>query len=202
MKIVCIGRNYREHAKELNNAVPTAPMLFLKPQTALLQDNKPFYYPNFSKNIHYELELVLRISKTAKSIEKEFAHKYYDHITLGIDFTARDLQDELKSKGHPWEIAKAFDNSAVLGAWQNIDSIDRKNINFQLLKNDTLVQDGHSNDMIFDFDDIVSYASQFFTLKQGDLIFTGTPAGVGPIQIGDVLIGQLEGNTILSCEIK
>ncbi len=202
MKIICVGRNYLEHAKELNNAVPTSPMLFMKPQTALLQDNKPFFYPDFSKNIHYELEIVLRIGKTGKHIDAQFASKYYDKITLGLDFTARDLQDELKSKGHPWEIAKAFDNSAVIGEWLSIEDFKMENIDFQLLSNGNLAQDGHTRDMIFNFDTLISYASKFFTLKQGDLIFTGTPAGVAAIQVGDKLEGVLEGKTILNCEIK
>lgn len=202
MKIICVGRNYSEHAKELNNAVPSSPMLFMKPQTALLQDNKPFFHPDFSKNIHYELELVLRISKTGKHIAPEFAHKYYDQITLGLDFTARDLQDELKSKGHPWEIAKAFDNSAVIGEWQSIENFNKENIDFQLIKNSSLAQDGHSREMIFNFDALISYASQFFTLKQGDLFFTGTPAGVAAINIGDQLVGVLEGKEVLRCEVK
>ncbi len=202
MKIICVGRNYSEHAKELNNAVPTSPMLFMKPQTALLQDGKPFFHPNFSENIHYELEVVLKICKNGKHIESNFAHKYYDQVTLGIDFTARDLQDKLKEKGHPWEIAKAFDHSAVIGEWQPVENFNSENIDFQLFQNEKLVQDGHTNEMIFDFNTLVSYASKFFTLKQGDLIFTGTPAGVGKINIGDVLEGQLEGEKVLHCEVK
>lgn len=202
MKIICVGRNYSEHAKELNNAVPTSPMLFMKPQTALLQDGKPFFHPNFSENIHYELEVVLKICKNGKHIESNFAHKYYDQVTLGIDFTARDLQDKLKEKGHPWEIAKAFDHSAVIGEWLPFENFNSENIGFQLFQNENLVQDGHTNEMIFDFNTLVSYASKFFTLKQGDLIFTGTPAGVGKINIGDVLEGQLEGEKVLHCEVK
>ena len=202
MKIICVGRNYSEHAKELNNAVPTSPMLFMKPQTALLQDGKPFFHPNFSENIHYELEVVLKICKNGKHIEPNFAHKYYDQVTLGIDFTARDLQDKLKEKGHPWEIAKAFDHSAVIGEWLPLANFNSENIDFQLFQNEKLVQDGHTNEMIFDFNTLVSYASKFFTLKQGDLIFTGTPAGVGKINIGDVLEGQLEGEKVLHCEVK
>ena len=202
MKIICVGRNYSEHARELNNAVPEAPMLFMKPETAVLQEGKPFYYPEFSKNIHYELEIVLRICKTAKCVGKEFAANYYDRVTLGLDFTARDLQDQLKLKGHPWEIAKGFDGSAVIGSWLPIDAYKNRNIDFKLLKNGVLAQEGHSDDMIFDFDTLVSYASQFFTLKQGDLIFTGTPAGVGPIQIGDLLEGLLEDKPVLKCQIK
>ncbi|MFZ4543512.1 MAG: fumarylacetoacetate hydrolase family protein [Saprospiraceae bacterium] len=202
MKIVCVGRNYSEHAKELNNAVPESPMLFLKPETAVLQDGKPFYYPEFSKNIHYELEIVLRISKTAKCVSPAFAGNYFDRITLGLDFTARDLQDQLKSKGHPWEIAKAFDSSAVIGEWLSFESFKDRNIDFQLMQNNQLAQDGHSRDMIFDFNTLIAYASNFFTLKQGDLIFTGTPAGVGPIAIGDQLEGLIEGKSILKCTIK
>lgn len=202
MKIICVGRNYSEHAKELNNAVPEVPMLFMKPETAVLQDGKPFYYPDYSSNIHYELEIVLRICKTAKCVDRAFAGNYYDRITLGLDFTARDLQDQLKSKGHPWEIAKAFDNSAVIGEWQSFEEFKNRNISFQLLKNGAVAQEGNSQDMIFDFDTLVSYASGFFTLKQGDLIFTGTPAGVGPIQIGDQLEGVLEGKSVLKCQIK
>ena len=202
MKIICVGRNYADHAKELNNAVPDAPMLFIKPETAVLQDGKPFYYPEFSKNTHYELEIVLRICKTAKCVEPEFAGNYYDRITLGLDFTARDLQDQLKSKGHPWEIAKAFDASAVIGAWQAFEEYEGQNIDFKLLKNGAVAQVGNRADMIFDFNTLVSYASRFFTLKQGDLIFTGTPAGVGPIQIGDQLEGFLGEKPVLKCQIK
>jgi 2-keto-4-pentenoate hydratase/2-oxohepta-3-ene-1,7-dioic acid hydratase in catechol pathway len=202
MKIICIGRNYLEHAKELNNDVPTSPMLFMKPQTALLQDGKPFFHPDFSTNIHYELEIVLKICKNGKHISPEFAHKYYDQISVGLDFTARDLQDKLKTKGHPWEIAKAFDHSAVIGEWKSFEAFKNQNIHFQLKKNGELAQDGNTQQMIFNFDTIISYASQFFTLKQGDLIFTGTPAGVGAIKIGDTLEGILAGEKILHCEIK
>ncbi len=202
MKIICIGRNYVEHANELNNAVPTSPLIFMKPQTAILQHGQPFYYPEFSKDIHYEGEIVLKICKNGKHIEEKFASKYYDQLTYGIDFTARDLQDELKKKGQPWELAKAFDGSAVLGEFVSLSEFDTQNIDFQTFVNEKIAQDGHTRDMIFHFDHIVSYASKFFTLKQGDLIFTGTPAGVGSVKIGDKIEGFIEGKKLLTCEIK
>jgi acylpyruvate hydrolase len=203
MKIICIGRNYVAHALELNNDVPTSPMIFIKPQTAILKDNAPFYHPEFSKNVHYEGELVLRICKNGKSIDEKFADKYYDHITYGIDFTARDLQDDLKKKGHPWELAKAFDHSAVLGDFLPITDLQNgQNINFQTIINGKIVQNGFTENMIFNFNKIVSFASQFFTLKTGDLIFTGTPEGVGQIKIGDVVEGFIEGKKLLTCEVK
>ena len=202
MKIFCIGRNYLEHAKELNNAVPTKPLIFMKPPTALLLDNKPFYYPEFTKNLHHEVEVVLKISKNGKAIQPEFAHRYYDKIGLGIDFTARDLQDELKAKGQPWEIAKGFDNSAVLSDFVDLKDFDATNISFQLLKNGEIVQKGTTKDLIFSFDTVVSYISQFFTLQQGDLIYTGTPEGVGAVKIGDKLEGFLEGKPMFICDIK
>ncbi len=202
MKIFCIGRNYLEHAKELNNAVPTKPLIFMKPPTALLLENKPFYYPEFTKNLHYEIEVVLKISKNGKAIQPEFAHRYYDKIGLGIDFTARDVQDELKAKGQPWEIAKGFDNSAVLSDFVDLKDFDATNIAFQLHKNGKIVQKGTTKDLIFSFDTVVSYISQFFTLQQGDLIYTGTPEGVGPVKIGDKLEGFLEGKPMFICDIK
>lgn len=202
MKIFCIGRNYAEHAKELNNAVPTQPIVFMKPQTALLTDGKPFFYPDFSNDLHYECEIVLRICKNGKHVQPEFAGKYYDQIGLGIDFTARDLQDQLKQKGHPWEIAKAFDASAVLGGFVPVSELNPASIHFQLKKNGTLVQDGDTSDLIFTFDRLIAYISQYFTLQQGDLVYTGTPAGVGPVRKGDLLEGFLEGRPLLKCEIK
>lgn len=202
MKIFCIGRNYAEHAKELNNAVPTKPVVFMKPPTALLLDGKPFYYPDFTKNLHHEIEIVLRISKNGKAIQPEFAHRYYDKIALGIDFTARDVQDELKAKGLPWEIAKGFDGSAVLSDFVAIEDFDQGNIRFQLTKNGETVQDGTTQDLIFTFDALIVYISQYFTLQQGDLIYTGTPSGVGAVKIGDKLEGFLEGKPLLSCAIK
>ncbi len=200
MKIICIGRNYAEHAKELKNEVPDKPVLFLKPQTALLKDNKPFYHPEWSSDIHYEAELVLKISKQGKYIEEKFAHKYYNEITVGIDFTARDLQSQQKAKGLPWEVAKAFDNSAAVGTFAPLT--DKRPVLFSLSLNGTQVQNGTTDDMLFSFDKIIAYASQFFTLQMGDLIYTGTPAGVGPVKIGDRLEGFLEGNKVLDFEIK
>lgn len=203
MKIICIGRNYVDHAKELNNPLPKKPIIFMKPPTALLIDNRPFYYPDFSKNIHHEAEIVLKICKNGRHIEPEFASSYYQEIGLGIDFTARDLQDELKAKGHPWEIAKAFDFSAPLSSFISIDSLpDRNKIQFTLTKNGETVQEGTTADLIFPFDDLICYISRFFRLQIGDYIFTGTPAGVGAVKIGDVLVGSIEGKELLTCEIK
>lgn len=203
MKIFCIGRNYLEHAKELQNEVPTSPVVFMKPPTALLKNNENFYLPDFSKEIHFELELVIKINKNGKCIDEKFASKYYDEIALGIDFTARDLQSELKSKGLPWEIAKAFDNSAAIGKFISLENFKEKNvIEFQLKKNDEIVQNGNSKNMIFTFDKIISFISTYFTLQKGDLIYTGTPAGVGQIKIGDKLSGILEGNENLDVLIR
>ncbi len=207
MKIICIGRNYAEHAKELKNDLPDKPMLFMKPSSALLVNNKPFYYPEFTKDLHYEAEIVLRISKNGRHVQPEFASDYFVEIGLGIDFTARDLQEECKKKGHPWEIAKGFDGSAVISSFISKELINPDNIEFFLLKNGEKVQDGHTKDMIFSFEDIITYSSQFFKLHQGDLIYTGTPAGVGPVQPGDVLEGYIrlaegEEKQMLRCEIK
>ena len=203
MKIICIGRNYGEHAKELGNALPEKPIIFLKPQTALLKDNKPFYIPEWSSDLHYETELVLKVCKQGKYIEEKFAHKYFDEVSVGIDFTARDLQALQKAKGLPWEIAKAFDNSAVVGDMKKISESDKaKGFHFHLLLNDIKVQDGNTDDMIFSFGKIIAYASQFFTLQVGDLIYTGTPAGVGAVKIGDRLEGFLEAEKVFDFEIK
>jgi 2-keto-4-pentenoate hydratase/2-oxohepta-3-ene-1,7-dioic acid hydratase in catechol pathway len=202
MKIFCIGRNYAEHVKELKNEILTQPLVFMKPPTALLTDNKPFYYPDFTKNLHHEVEIVLRVSKNGKQIQPAFASKYYDKIALGIDFTARDLQDALKSKGQPWELAKAFDHSAVLSEFYDISKYNIDNINFYLTKNGSVVQKGTTQDLMFNFDTLICYISKFFTLQQGDLIYTGTPAGVGAVQIGDVLEGFLEEQSVFRCAIK
>jgi acylpyruvate hydrolase len=204
MKIFCIGRNYADHAKELNNPVPTTdPVVFMKPNTALLLNNRPFYYPDFTQNLHYEGEIVLRICKNGRSIQPEFAHRYCDAVAFGIDFTARDLQDKLKAKGQPWEIAKGFDRSGPISRFIPLEELrDPKNIHFQLKKNGETVQDGHTSDMIFDFETLICYLSRFFTLHKGDYIFTGTPAGVGPVQVGDVLEGSIEGVELLRCAIK
>lgn len=202
MKFICIGRNYSEHAKELKNEIPDKPVVFLKPQTALLKDNKPFYYPEWTKDLHYETEAVLKVSKQGKYIEEKFAHKYFDEVTVGIDFTARDLQSQQKAKGLPWEIAKAFDNSAVIGEFRKLGKPENEGISFSMNLNDAEVQKGNTNDMIFSFPKIIAYASQFFTLQVGDLIFTGTPAGVGPVKIGDRLRGFLEGEKVFDFEVK
>lgn len=203
MKIICIGRNYTEHARELNNPVPAKPVFFMKPDSALLLNNKPFFYPSFSSEIHYETEIVLKISRLGKAIGAEFAHRYYQEIGIGIDFTARDLQNECKKAGHPWEIAKAFDQSAVLGSFIPKTAVaDLSSIHFTLDLNGTIVQNGDTRDMIFSFDTLIAYVSQFITLKTGDLIFTGTPAGVGPVKIGDRLQAAIEGQVLLDFMIK
>ena len=194
MKIFCIGRNYVDHIKELNNLVPDSPVIFMKPDTALLKDNEPFYHPSFSQDIHHEVELVVRIDRVGKKIQEQFAHKYYNEIGLGIDFTARDVQNIQKQKGLPWEIAKAFDGSAPIGAFINKKEItDLKNINFSLTKNGVQMQQGNSSLMIYSVDFIIHHLSQYFTLKVGDLIYTGTPIGVSKVNIGDVLEGFIEG---------
>ncbi len=202
MKIICIGRNYSEHAKELKNEIPDKPVVFLKPQTALLKDNKPFYYPEWTKDLHYETELVLKVCKQGKYIDEKFASKYFDEVTVGIDFTARDLQSQQKTKGLPWEIAKAFDNSAVIGEFRKVTIDGDNGINFSMNLNGVEVQKGNTNDMMFSFEKIIAYASQFFTLQTGDLIFTGTPAGVGAVKIGERLEGFLESEKVFDFEIK
>ncbi len=201
MKIICIGRNYAEHAKEMKSELPTEPVFFMKPDTALLKE-EDFYLPDFTKELHHEIELVLKISKAGKHIEEQFAHKYYDEIGLGIDFTARDIQQKCKEKGLPWEKAKAFDNSAPIGKFIGKDAFDLKNINFELRVNGVSKQIGNSSDLIFSFDKVISYVSQYITLKTGDLIFTGTPEGVGQVNIGDKLEGFVNGERFLSLNIK
>ena len=203
MKIICIGRNYLAHVKELDNALPTEPMFFMKPDTTLLPAGEPFPYPDFSKEIHYETELVLRVCKTGKSIDMEAASVYYDAITVGIDFTARDLQSQCKAKGHPWEIAKSFDYSAPIGEFKKISDLrNTDDISFGMKLNGEWVQQGHSRDMIFDFNMIVSYVSRFVTLNPGDYIFTGTPQGVGEVHVGDKLQLFLEDEPMFEFEIK
>ncbi len=201
MKIFCIGRNYGEHAKELGNEIPDEPVVFIKPKTALLQGNATFYYPQFSNELHYELELVLHICKNGKYISQKNAQHYYNQITVGIDFTARDIQNELKAKGLPWEKAKGWDGSAVVGSWKKIEEI-KQPINFSLTLNNEPVQTGISSQMIHSFDKIVSHISEYFSLNIGDVIFTGTPAGVGECTITDVLRGYLEGEKLFEVEIK
>ncbi|MEX0883151.1 MAG: fumarylacetoacetate hydrolase family protein [Cyclobacteriaceae bacterium] len=203
MKIIAIGRNYVAHIEELQNERPESPVVFLKPDTALLKNNEPFYYPEFSSDIHHELELVLRINKEGKYIQKQFAHKYYDEIGVGIDFTARDLQQKCKEMGLPWEIAKAFNGSAPIGTFlPKAHFKNLKNINFYLDINGIRRQTGHTSLMLFDFDVIIEYVSQFFTLKTGDLIFTGTPEGVGPVKIGDRLEAFIEDQKLLDFEVR
>ena len=203
MKIICIGRNYLAHVKELDNDLPTEPMFFMKPATALLLPHNPFFYPDFSKEIHYETELVLRICKPGRSIDEKFAPDYYDAITVGIDFTARDLQRECKAKGHPWEIAKAFDSSAPIGEFKKISTLKNpEDISFGMKLNDEWVQQGHSRDMIFSFNKIIAYVSRFVTLKEGDYIFTGTPQGVGEVHVGDKLELFLEGESVFWFRVK
>ena len=203
MKIFCVGRNYVDHAKELKNEVPDEPVIFMKPKSALLQPHTPFYYPEFTNELHYECELVLRIAKNGKYIQEKFAGKYYDAVSVGIDFTARDIQTELKQKGLPWEKAKAWDNSAVVGKWVPVTELkDKHDINFSMLKNKELVQKGTSFDMLFPFDYLVSYISNFFSINIGDLIFTGTPAGVGEAVVGDELEGFLEEQSLFALEVK
>ncbi len=203
MKIICIGRNYAEHAKELGNAVPTEPVIFMKPKSALLQTHTPFYYPEFTNELHYECELVLRVSKNGKYIQERHAANYYNGITVGLDFTARDIQEDCKKNGLPWEKAKAFDNSAAVGKFVNITPDFKKtNINFSLKLNKTEVQKGNSAEMIFSFDSIIANISNYFSLNIGDLIFTGTPAGVGECVVGDELEAFLEEQSLLSVEVK
>lgn len=190
MKIICIGRNYADHAKEMNAAVPTEPVFFMKPDTALLKDGNDFYFPNFTKDLHYECELIFRIDKMGKHIQEKFAPKYYSQVSLGIDFTARDLQKKCKENGLPWEIAKSWEHSApISNQWINVSDLDLENLEFKLLVNGQVAQHGKTKDMIFNINQLVSYVSGFMTLKTGDLIYTGTPAGVGSVKIGD----QLEG---------
>lgn len=203
MKIFCVGRNYAEHAKELGNAVPEEPVIFMKPKSALLQSHTPFYYPEFCNELHYEAELVLRISKNGKYIQERQASKYYNAITVGIDFTARDLQAELKAKGLPWEKAKAWDNSAVTGKWVDVTpEMLKKPISFSLSLNGNIVQQGNSSQMIFSFDKIIANISNYFSLNIGDLVFTGTPAGVGECVVGDLLEGYLEKEKMFELDIK
>jgi acylpyruvate hydrolase len=203
MKIICIGRNYVEHARELNNPLPDEPVFFLKPDTALVIRNRPFFYPEFSDNIHYEVELVLKIRKNGRHVRPEFARTYYEEIGIGVDFTARDVQDKLKKKGLPWEAAKAFDGSAPVSRFVSLGKYpDPKNIRFALKKNGELVQDGNSGLMIFDFDSILVHVSKYVTLRMGDLIFTGTPAGVGSVAIGDRLEAFIEDELLLKCDVK
>jgi len=203
MKIICIGRNYAAHARELGNEVPEEPVIFMKPETAVVLHRQPFFIPDFTQDVHYEAEVVVRINRLGKHIEERFAHKYYDAVTLGIDFTARDLQAKLKAKGLPWERAKAFDGSAVVGTFLPKDKFaELNNLNFELHKNGNLVQKGNTSNMLNSIDQIIAFASQYFTLKIGDLIFTGTPEGVGKVEANDALIGYLESQKVFELSVK
>lgn len=203
MKIICIGRNYAAHAKELNNTVPKNPLIFMKPPSALLLKDKPMYIPEFTNDLHYEAEIVLKIAKNGRHVQAEFASEYYTQIAFGIDFTARDVQARLKEKGHPWEIAKGFDNSAGLSEFINMSDMNNsEHIEFNLDLNGETVQNGNTKDLIFDFDTLIVHISKYFKLQQGDIIYTGTPAGVGPVKIGDKLEGYIEGKKMLTCDIK
>ena len=210
MKIICIGRNYAEHAKELNNPIPKEPLIFMKPSSALLVNNKPLYYPEFTKDLHFEAEIVLKIERNGRHVQEEFASKYYSQIAFGIDFTARDIQDECKAKGHPWEKAKGFDGSAGLSEFINLeDAMGPDGVEFFLNKNGEEVQRGFTKDLLFPFDRLIVEVSKYFKLHQGDLIYTGTPAGVGPVKIGDQLEGfivtqkpEKAALQLLSCAIK
>jgi acylpyruvate hydrolase len=203
MKIIAIGRNYAEHAKELNNPVPTVPVIFMKPDTALIKDNKPFYHPDFSEDVHHEIEIVLKVCKEGKHISEKFAHNYYDEIALGIDFTARDIQSRHKEKGLPWELAKAFDGSAPVSQFlPKSQFADLYALNFKLDINGQNRQTGHTKDLLFSFEKIIAFVSQYITLKKGDLIFTGTPSGVAKVAVGDRLEGYLENQKLLDFYVK
>lgn len=203
MKILAVGRNYAEHIEELKNERPDEPVVFTKPETALILKNRPFYYPDYSNNIHYEVEILLRISKHGKYIDRKFAHNYYDAIGIGIDFTARDLQDKAKAKGLPWALAKGFNGSAPISEFRDISRFDDiKNLNFSLRVDGEVKQEGNTSMMLFDFEEIIAYISKFIMLKKGDIIFTGTPKGVGPITIGNKLEAYIEDKKLLEVEIK
>ena len=203
MKLICIGRNYTEHIKELQNEKPTDPVVFLKPDTAILLKKQPFFIPDFSDDVHYEVEVLVKINRVGKHIDRKFAHKYYQEIGLGIDFTARDLQAKLKAKGLPWEKAKSFDGAAVIGNWLPVSDFEDVNqIAFSLKKNEDIVQNGNTSHMLWQIDELIEYVSKYFTLKIGDIIFTGTPAGVGKVAANDKLVGTLEGKELFSITVK
>ncbi|MDG1803402.1 fumarylacetoacetate hydrolase family protein [Flavicella sp.] len=203
MKIICIGRNYAKHIAELENEKPEEPVFFLKPDSAILPKKMPFFIPTFTNEVHYEVEVLVKINKVGKHISSKFAHKYYDEVGLGIDFTARDVQNKCKEKGLPWEKAKAFDGSAVIGEFVVKESLgDLQNLSFSMKKNDVLVQEGNTNSMLWQIDELIAFVSQYLTLKKGDVIFTGTPAGVGPVAENDILIGELNGKKSFEIKIK
>lgn len=202
MKIICVGRNYVAHARELGNETPEDPVIFLKPDSALLNAQEPFFIPDFSSDIHYETELVVRINRIGKQIEPKFAHKYYEELTVGLDFTARDLQSKLKAKGLPWELAKGFDRSAAVGKWIPKKDLPEFPLNFTMERNGVEAQNGNTSHMLFSIDEIIAFVSRYFTLKIGDLIFTGTPEGVGKVEKGDLLVGRLEGQTCFEVKVR
>ena len=202
MKIICIGRNYVKHIEELANERPENPVVFLKPDSSILPRKNPFFIPPFSSDVHYEVEVLVKINKVGKHIASRFAHKYYDEIGLGIDFTARDIQQQCKEKGLPWEKAKAFDGSAVIGDFYDKSNFDLENLSFKLFKNDKVVQDGNTKAMLWKVDELISYVSQYFTLKKGDIIFTGTPAGVGKVSENDILIGEINNRKAFEIRVK
>ena len=202
MKIICIGRNYAKHIEELANERPDNPVVFLKPDSAILPNKNPFFIPTFSNDVHYEVEVLIKINRVGKHIASRFAHKYYDEIGLGIDFTARDVQQQCKEKGLPWEKAKAFDGSAVIGNFYNKKDFNLDSLSFQLLKNNEIVQEGNTQSMLWKIDELISYVSQYFTLKKGDIIFTGTPAGVGKVSEHDVLLGKIEDLKAFEIKVK
>ncbi len=202
MKIFCIGRNYGAHARELGNPLPDEPVVFMKPHTALLRPGRPFYPPAWSTRMHYEGEIVVRIGRNGKYVEPRFARRYVDALTIGIDFTERDWQDKLKSKGHPWELAKAFDHSAAIGEWVDARGFDLSNLQLEFEQNGKVVQKAVSSDMIFPIEEVIAWISRFITLQKGDLLFTGTPEGVGEVHPGDYFTGRLQGTTLLRCEVK
>ena len=202
MKIICIGKNYLKHIDELNSSKENEPVIFLKPDTSIIQKNQPFFIPEFSKEIHYEVELILKFNRLGKYIESNFSSKYFNQISLGVDFTARDFQNKFKERGLPWDISKGFDNSALIGDWKSIEDYDLYNINFRLEKNGEIVQQSNSKNMIWKIDELISYASKYFTIKIGDIMFTGTPEGVGLVSVDDVLEGFLEDKKVFSVKIK
>ena len=202
MKIICVGKNYLKHIDELNSSKEDEPVIFLKPDTSIIQKNQPFFIPEFSNEIHYEIEIILKFNRLGKHIESKFSNKYFNQISLGVDFTARDFQNKFKERGLPWDISKGFDNSALIGDWKSIKSYDLKNINFRLEKNGKIVQQSNSKNMIWKIDELIAYASKYFTIKIGDIMFTGTPEGVGVVSEDDLLEGFLGNEKVFSVKIK
>ena len=202
MKIICIGKNYLKHIDELNSSKEDEPVIFLKPDTSIIQKNQPFFIPEFSNEIHYEVEIILKFNRLGKHIESNFSNKYFNQISLGVDFTARDFQKKFKERGLPWDISKGFDNSALIGDWKSIEDFDLDNVNFRLEKNREIVQQSNSKNMIWKIDELIAYASKYFTIKIGDIMFTGTPEGVGLVRVDDILEGFLGNEKVFSVKIK